>query len=163
MFAVLLVLSLVLVSVLLIAAQQRVPSGRERTVELILDALPQTQCGQCGYAGCQPYARAIAAGEVDINQCPPGGAQTISRLANLLGIKADLLDLKQVVTPQDSVAIIDEDACIGCVKCIQVCPTDAIIGAAKQMHTIIDSECTGCGLCIAPCPMDCIKLMTVSG
>jgi len=131
-------------------------------VDKIDALLPQTQCGQCTYAGCRPYAEAIAKGEADINQCPPGGETTIVALADLLGVDAKPLnpengveaDIKTVVT-------IDEQVCIGCTLCIQACPVDAILGAAKQMHTVISSECTGCDLCIPPCPVECIHIIPV--
>ncbi len=119
--------------------------------------LPQTQCGQCGFPGCKPYAAAIASGEANINKCPPGGEEGIQKLADLLGV--DPIPFGGDVQPKPrSVAMIDENTCIGCTLCIQACPVDAIVGAAKQMHTIIASECTGCELCIAPCPVDCIHM-----
>ena len=123
--------------------------------------LPQTQCGQCGYPGCKPYAAAIAAGDADINQCPPGGEDGVKKLAELLGVEAKPLDATHGVPKPKSVAIIDEPICIGCTLCIQACPVDAIVGAAKQMHTIIASECTGCELCLPPCPVDCIAMLPV--
>lgn len=119
--------------------------------------LPQTQCGQCGYPGCRPYAEAIASGEAEINLCPPGGEDGIQKLAELLGVDPIPFGGDGVVKPK-SVAFIDENTCIGCTLCIQACPVDAIVGAAKQMHTIIESECTGCELCVAPCPVDCISM-----
>ncbi len=122
--------------------------------------LPQTQCGQCSYAGCRPYAEAIAAGEAPINKCPPGGETTILALADLLDVEPMELDEEAGETPeQPEVAIIVEKDCIGCTLCIQACPVDAIMGAAKQMHTIIESECTGCELCLPPCPVDCILMV----
>lgn len=121
--------------------------------------LPQTQCGQCGFPGCKPYASAIAEGRADINQCPPGGDEGIRRLAELLGVKAKPLNPENGTFKPKAVAFIDEQACIGCTLCIPACPVDAIVGAAKQMHTIIASDCTGCELCIAPCPVDCISLL----
>lgn len=117
--------------------------------------LPQTQCGQCGYPGCRPYAEAIAGGD-EINKCPPGGEATIAALADLLGVEAKPLDAAEESVP--SVAFIREEECIGCTKCIQACPVDAILGSAKHMHTVIASECTGCDLCVEPCPVDCIEM-----
>lgn len=131
-------------------------------VERIDAILPQTQCGQCGFAGCRPYATAIAHGEADINQCPPGGENGILRLAELLGVEPKPLNPENgVAKPAPTVARIVEDSCIGCTKCIQACPVDAIIGAAQQMHSVIESECTGCELCIPPCPVDCIVMQPV--
>ena len=125
-----------------------------------IDALlPQTQCTQCGYDGCRPYAQAIAEGAADINQCPPGGEAAIARLAQELGREAKPLNPANGAYRPPQVAIIDEGVCIGCTKCIQACPVDAIVGASKLMHTVIASWCTGCGLCIAPCPVDCIALV----
>jgi electron transport complex protein RnfB len=123
--------------------------------------LPQTQCGQCGYNGCKPYAEAIAAGTADINQCPPGGDEGIFELATLLGIAPKPLNPEFGTHKVRQVAFIVEEDCIGCVKCIAACPVDAIVGAAKLMHTVIAAECTGCELCIAPCPVDCIELKPV--
>jgi len=123
--------------------------------------LPQTQCGQCSYPGCRPYAEAIANGEAEINRCPPGGETTIIALADLLGREPIPLDDEVGEEKPKTVAIIREDICIGCTLCIQACPVDAILGAAKQMHTIIESECTGCELCIEPCPVDCIDMVPI--
>ncbi|OYV28963.1 MAG: electron transport complex subunit RsxB [Halothiobacillus sp. 20-54-6] len=124
--------------------------------------LPQTQCGQCGFPGCKPYAQAIATGQADINQCPPGGETTIKNLADLLGVEAKPLNADNgKIKAVPLVAVIDEAVCIGCTKCIQACPVDAILGAAKQMHTVIAAECTGCELCVAPCPVDCIDMVPV--
>ncbi|MFN2309876.1 MAG: electron transport complex subunit RsxB [Gammaproteobacteria bacterium] len=123
--------------------------------------LPQTQCGQCGFAGCRPYAEAIAAGEADINQCPPGGEAGIRALADLLGRDFKPLNAEHGVHTEKRVAIIDESVCIGCTLCIQACPVDAILGAAKHMHTVIAEECTGCELCVEPCPVDCIHMVPV--
>jgi len=131
-------------------------------VEKIDAILPQTQCGQCSYPGCRPYATAIAKGEADINQCPPGGEEGIRKLADLLGREFKPLNAEHGVEKPKSVAIIDEATCIGCTLCIQACPVDAIIGAAKQMHTIVEPLCTGCELCIAPCPVDCITMAPVA-
>ena len=123
--------------------------------------LPQTQCGQCGYKGCRPYADAIAAGFADINQCPPGGDDGIKALADFLGIAPKPLNPRFGQPKHKAAAFIIEEDCIGCMKCIQACPVDAIMGAAKLMHTVIASECTGCELCLEPCPMDCIVMKPV--
>ena len=125
-------------------------------VEQIDAILPQTQCGQCGFPGCRPYAEAVANGE-PINKCIPGGDSTIQTLADLLGVEPLPLDAEEG-PPVKHVAFIREEECIGCTKCIQACPVDAILGAAKQMHTVIADECTGCDLCIEPCPVDCIEI-----
>ena len=128
-------------------------------VEQLDNLLPQTQCGQCGYPGCKPYAEAIANGDA-INKCPPGGQATINTIAALLDVEAPTLDEEhgaELDIPR--VAVIREDECIGCTKCIQACPMDAILGAAKQMHTVIADECTGCDLCVEPCPTDCIDMV----
>ncbi|MDV3239573.1 MAG: electron transport complex subunit RsxB [Gammaproteobacteria bacterium] len=130
-------------------------------VDQINAILPQTQCGQCGYAGCRPYAEAIAAGEADINQCPPGGEAGIRALADLLGRDFKPLNAEHGVHKEKMVAVIDENLCIGCTLCIQACPVDAILGAAKHMHTVIEQECTGCELCVEPCPVDCIHMVPV--
>lgn len=129
-------------------------------VEQINELLPQTQCGQCGHPGCRPYAEAIASGEA-INRCPPGGQATINALADLLDVEAEPLDAESGVEKPPSVAFIREDECIGCTKCLQACPVDAILGAAKQMHTILRDECTGCDLCVEPCPVDCIEMRPI--
>ncbi|MGL6071255.1 electron transport complex subunit RsxB [Craterilacuibacter sp.] len=130
-------------------------------VDKIDAILPQTQCGQCSFPGCRPYAEAIAAGDADINHCPPGGEDGIRKLAELLGVDFKPFDEGAAEPKPKSVAIIDETTCIGCTLCIQACPVDAIVGAAKQMHTIIASECTGCELCLPPCPVDCIQMVPV--
>jgi len=134
--------------------------GSEGTLAARIDAfLPQTQCGLCGYAGCRPYADAVARFDVEINRCPPGGERTVRRLAALLGRPALPLDATRGPAPPPQVALIDEETCIGCFKCVRACPVDAIIGAPKHMHTIIPEYCTGCGLCVPPCPVDCIDLV----
>ena len=130
-------------------------------VDKIDAILPQTQCGQCGFPGCKPYATAMANGEADINRCPPGGEEGIRKLADLLGREFKELNAENGVEKPKSVAFIDEQRCIGCTLCLQACPVDAIAGAAKQMHTIIGSLCTGCALCIAPCPVTCITMEPV--
>lgn len=126
-------------------------------INLIDDLLPQTQCGECGHMGCKPYAEAIAQDEA-INRCPPGGDTTIAALANLLD--KSIVPLDGIMKP-DRVAFIREAECIGCTKCIQACPVDAIVGAAKLMHTVIVDECTGCDLCVEPCPVDCIDMLPI--
>jgi len=133
----------------------------EGLVERIDALLPQTQCTRCGYPACLDYAHAVAHGDADINQCPPGGQAGIDALAALLGRASKALNPANGVEKPLEVALIDEEACIGCTKCIQACPVDAILGASKMMHTIIANECTGCELCIAPCPVDCIAMVEV--
>jgi len=127
-----------------------------------IDALlPQTQCGQCGYPGCRPYAEAIAAEEAEINLCPPGGEATMVALADLLGRDPVALDAEAGEEKPKALAFIREAECIGCTLCIQACPVDCIIGAAKQMHTVIADQCTGCELCLPPCPVECIDMVPV--
>ena len=121
--------------------------------------LPQTQCTRCGYQGCRPYAEAIAAGVADINRCPPGGDETLRRLAALTGRPARPIDPDCGVAGQPKVAVIDAARCIGCARCLPPCPVDAIVGAQRQLHVVLDDLCTGCELCIAPCPVDCITLV----
>ena len=123
--------------------------------------LPQTQCTRCGYPDCASYAQAIAQGEAEINQCPPGGEEGIRKLADLLGREFKPLSEEHGVEKPKSVAVIDEQTCIGCTLCIQACPVDAIVGATKAMHTVITDECTGCDLCVDPCPTDCIEMIPV--
>lgn len=126
------------------------------------DLLPQTQCTQCGYSGCRPYAEAIARGAADINQCPPGGDVGVRALAKLLGVAPKPINPANGTAKQgQTVAVIDESLCIGCTLCIQACPVDAILGASKLMHTVVADECTGCELCLAPCPVDCIRMVPV--
>ncbi len=129
-------------------------------VDQIDAILPQTQCGQCGYPGCRPYAEAIANGD-DINKCPPGGQATIKKLADLMGVDEpeSAHDLEDEIK---TVAFIHEDMCIGCTKCIQACPVDAIVGSTKALHTVIENECTGCNLCVSPCPTNCIEMIPVA-
>ncbi len=130
-------------------------------IDQIDELLPQTQCGQCGFPGCRPYAESIASGDA-INKCPPGGQSTINAIASLLDVPAPDLDEEHgEVSDTKTVAFIREEECIGCTKCIQACPVDAILGAAKLMHTIIADECTGCDLCVEPCPVDCIDMLPV--
>jgi electron transport complex protein RnfB len=125
--------------------------------------LPQTQCTRCGYPDCSAYAQAIAAGEAPINQCPPGGAEGIARLAAVTGHPVTPLNPANGIEGPLTLAVIDENWCIGCTLCIKACPTDAIIGSNKLMHTVVDPYCTGCELCIPVCPVDCISLEVVSG
>lgn len=126
-------------------------------VDQIDALLPQTQCGQCGFPGCRPYAEAIAGDEAPINLCPPGGEAAMIALADLLGREPEALD-EATANRLPSVARIDEASCVGCTACIRACPVDAIVGAAKLMHTVIASYCTGCKLCVEPCPVDCITI-----
>ncbi|WP_334190765.1 electron transport complex subunit RsxB [Noviherbaspirillum sp.] len=128
----------------------------------IEDLLPQTQCTKCGYPACRPYAEAIAEGTAEINQCPPGGADGIRKLAALLEKPVIPLNPANGIERPRQVAVIDETLCIGCTLCIQACPVDAIVGAAKLMHTVVADLCTGCDLCVAPCPVDCIAMVEVT-
>lgn len=134
------------------------PAPELPLVDRIDDLLPQTQCGQCGFGGCRPYAEALADGQALINRCPPGGTRGIKRLAALLEQPVIPLDPDCGEEKPLHLAFIREDECIGCTKCIQACPVDAIVGAAKLMHTVVEDLCTGCELCIPPCPVDCIEL-----
>lgn len=137
-------------------------TDKSALIEQIDAILPQIHCGQCGYDGCQPYAAAIADGQADINRCPPGEYAVIEKLAQLLGLAPKPLDTTYGHPKPRAVAVIDEAQCIGCTFCLRACPVDAIVGAAKLMHTVISQECTGCERCLAPCPMDCIYMQTVS-
>jgi electron transport complex protein RnfB len=128
-------------------------------VDAIDALLPQTQCAKCGYQGCRPYAQAVAEGNADINQCPPGGAAGVRKLARLLGRAEKPLNPSNGAENPRAAALIDESRCIGCLLCVKACPVDAIVGAAKRMHTVLTESCTGCELCLAPCPVDCIDLV----
>lgn len=137
--------------------------GNESLIKKIDALLPQTQCGQCSYSGCLPYAQAISKDEAEINCCPPGGIKTLLALARLLEKDPEpfMANMQKQSTPP-LLASIRESECIGCTKCIQACPVDAILGAAKQLHVVLTQECTGCGLCLPPCPVDCIDLLSVT-
>ena len=139
-------------------ASRRLPASEGDLVERVNDLLPQTQCAQCGFPGCRPYATAIVAGAAAINLCPPGGDDTVRRLADLLG--KEEMPLAESMAP--AVAVIDESLCIGCTHCINACPVDAIVGAHQLMHTVIASECTGCELCVVRCPVDCISMRSLA-
>ena len=141
-------------------AYRTLPSDSGELIEQVNELLPQTQCAQCGYPGCRPYAKAIVDGDANINLCPPGGDDTIRRLAGLLG--KEILPLAEGPASGRAVAVIDESLCIGCTHCLNACPVDAIVGAQQLMHTIIEAECTGCELCVAPCPVDCISMKSLS-
>ena len=134
-----------------------------RLTSLLHAALPQTQCKRCGYPDCMAYAEAIAQGDAAINQCPPGGAEGITRLAAITGQAEQSLNPSNGLEAPRSVAVIDEAWCIGCTLCLPVCPTDAILGSNKMMHTVMERYCTGCELCIAVCPVDCISLENITG
>jgi Na+-translocating ferredoxin:NAD+ oxidoreductase subunit B len=138
-------------------------TDRVTLADRIEDLLPQTQCTKCGYAGCRPYAEAVAQGQAGYNQCPPGGAQGVARLAALLGKPAIALNPANGEERPRPLAVIDETLCIGCTLCLQACPVDAIVGAPKLMHTVVAELCTGCDLCVEPCPVDCIDMIPVTG
>lgn len=140
-------------------ASRRLPASREPLVDQVNDILPQTQCAQCGYPGCRPYAAAIVHDGAAINLCPPGGEVTVGRLAEMLGRDALPVAQARVAPGVATVAFIDEEACIGCTHCRDACPVDAITGAHQFMHTIIAVECTGCELCVPRCPVDCIRMV----
>ncbi|MCK7594881.1 electron transport complex subunit RsxB [Pseudomarimonas salicorniae] len=140
-------------------AAWRFRADEDSLVDEIDAVLPQTQCAQCGYPGCRPYAEAIARGEADINQCPPGGEDGVRALARLLGVEAKPLSAEHGEHKPPQVAYIREPECIGCAKCIDACPVDAIVGASRLMHTVVADLCTGCELCLPPCPVDCIDLI----
>ncbi len=144
---------------LLSIAARRLPADESSLVEQVNALLPQTQCAQCNYPGCRPYAEAIVNGKADINQCPPGGDSGIKALADLLGKRVIPLNDQLEPHKEPQIAVIREDECIGCTLCISACPVDAIVGASKKMHTIISHHCTGCELCLPPCPVDCIDLV----
>ncbi|MBA2652978.1 MAG: RnfABCDGE type electron transport complex subunit B [Tatlockia sp.] len=132
------------------------------SVKAIDALLPQTQCGECGFAGCLPYAEALAQGQAPIDRCPPGGVATVKALAQLLAVDAKAyLPAASANTRPPALAFIREAECIGCTKCIQACPVDAIVGSAKRMHSVLTTECTGCGLCVEPCPVDCIEILAI--
>ncbi|MGY4829573.1 electron transport complex subunit RsxB [Sphaerotilaceae bacterium SBD11-9] len=137
--------------------------ARSDLAEALNDALPQTQCTRCGYPDCHAYAQAMADGDAEINQCPPGGAEGIARLARITGRPALPLSAEHGVEGPRQLAVIDEAWCIGCTLCLAACPVDAIVGGPKLMHTVIDPQCTGCELCIPVCPVDCISLVNVTG
>ena len=144
---------------LLSFANRQLPASNDSLVDEINNMLPQTQCAQCGYPGCKPYARAIIEQGEDVNLCPPGGQETLDKLATLLG-RDNMQLAEEALSPgQPIVAIIEEELCIGCTHCRDACPVDAIVGAHQLMHSIITSECTGCELCLPPCPVDCISMV----
>ena len=147
------------IGLLLLHAARRLPQNPESPVTRVHALLPQTQCGQCGYPGCRPYAEAIVKGSADINQCAPGGDALVSALARLLGRRTTRLDPRYREQEVPAVAYINEDVCIGCTLCITACPVDAIVGAAQFSHTVLRDICTGCKLCVAPCPVDCITIV----
>lgn len=152
-------LLMLLLLLVLLTTVRRTPAAPLPLLEQIDAILPQTQCGQCGYPGCRPYAAALVAREADINQCPPGGQDGVVKIARLMQLPAKPLDSSRGETKPFRLAVIDEANCIGCTLCIQACPVDAIVGAAKQMHTVLADACTGCELCIPPCPTACIDMV----
>ncbi len=157
--AVLVITTIALAAGLLLSiAARQLPADSSRLVDEVNDRLPQTQCAQCGYPGCRPYAAAIVNDGAAINLCPPGGDDTIRRLAELLGRDAVPLAEPADSPMRESIAVIDETLCIGCTHCLDACPVDAIVGSHQMMHTVIAAECTGCELCLPPCPVDCIRM-----
>ena len=157
--AVLVITALSLIAGLALSyASRKLPADPNSLVDDVNDLLPQTQCGQCGYPGCRPYAAAIVQDGAAINLCPPGGAETIERLAELLGREPESLAASEGTSTSGGLAIIDEALCIGCTYCREVCPVDAIVGAHHYMHTVLAAECTGCELCVPRCPVDCIRM-----
>lgn len=152
----------VLFGLVLSYAAERFHVEGNPVVDKIEALLPQTQCGQCGLTGCRTYAEAIAKEDTDIDLCAPGGDITVRALADLLDIDISAKNDSQMEQPEESVVVIDEQNCIGCTLCIQVCPVDAIVGAAKLMHTVIAAECTGCNLCVQPCPVTCIHVTPIT-
>lgn len=158
--AVLIIGAIALVAgIVLSLAARRLPGSRDAIVDEVNALLPQTQCAQCGYPGCRPYAKAIVEEEAPINLCPPGGDETVRRLAQLLGREVLPMKVEPAAAMRQNIAIIDESLCIGCTHCRDACPVDAIVGAHQFMHTVIRSECTGCELCLPPCPVDCISMV----
>lgn len=143
-------------------ASRRLPGRRDALVEHVNEALPQTQCAQCGYPGCRPYAAAIVNEHAPINLCPPGGKETVEQLARLLDREVLPLERTAAAAAPGTVAVIDESACIGCTWCREACPVDAITGAHHYLHTVIERECTGCELCLPRCPVDCITLTSTT-
>ncbi|PHM38814.1 electron transport complex subunit RsxB [Xenorhabdus innexi] len=144
-------------------AARRFKVEEDPIVEKVDNLLPQSQCGQCGYPGCRPYAEAVINNGEMINKCAPGGEQVMLKMSELLGVDPQPLDGDESIqNPARKVAFIDEENCIGCTKCIQACPVDAIIGANRAMHTVVEDLCTGCDLCVAPCPTDCITMIPVA-
>jgi electron transport complex protein RnfB len=142
---------------------QATAANADDLAQRLLDALPQTQCTRCGYPDCAAYAEAIAEGQAGINQCPPGGTEGVLRLAAISGQPLTALNPENGLEGPRSVAFVDEAWCIGCTLCVDACPTDAIFGTHKQMHTVIEAYCTGCELCLPVCPVDCIHLENASG
>lgn len=158
--AVLIIGAIALVAGLVLGlAARRLPGSRDAIVDEVNALLPQTQCAQCGYPGCRPYAQAIVKDGEAINLCPPGGEETVRRLAQLLGREVVPLQSESAEAMRQQVAVIDESLCIGCTHCRDACPVDAIVGAHQFMHTVIKTECTGCELCLPPCPVDCISMV----
>ncbi len=145
-------------AVMLVWLQRQMPADHDALVAAVNNELPQLQCAQCGYPGCLPYAQAVVKDAVAINKCPPGGDETVERLARLLGRDREPVDPSLAPVSRLKVASIDESRCIGCALCLPACPVDAIVGAAQYMHTVVTDECTGCELCLAPCPVDCISM-----
>jgi Na+-translocating ferredoxin:NAD+ oxidoreductase subunit B len=150
----------IVLAILLIVSSHYLSTSENEVIDRVESLLPRIQCAQCGYPGCRPYAVAIATGKADINLCPPGGDETVRRLATFLGSDFSSVIKDSTTASLNEVALISEELCIGCNLCLRACPVDAIVGIHQSMHTVISDHCTGCRLCLPPCPVDCISLVS---
>ncbi len=150
----------IVLAILLIVSSHYLSTTKNEVIDKVESLLPRIQCAQCGYPGCRPYAAAIATGKADINLCPPGGNETVRRLAKFLGSDFSPVAKDSTTASLNEIALISEELCIGCNLCLRACPVDAIVGVHQSMHTVISDHCTGCRLCLPPCPVDCISLVS---